>query len=244
MIKSPQQVLVLAMGRAFRDEADGEGSGKETKGRQIPMDDGRTLTFGEKQRMQKDYGTREGNVFARIDLDNGKVIEVLVPAGNLGELAATDGADGAMAKVSLQLMGHGLVQKLGDAAAGAESTEDAMEAILEVATRISKGEFNKNREGGGGSAKGSSELVLAMTEYLQKDNAEITKDTVREMLSALSPAEKNGLRKVPEVAEIIERLKSERKPSAKDAEQAKKAAELLAGLKRGEVPAKTEPAGE
>jgi hypothetical protein len=239
-----------AGGQTFRDdsEPDGSGTGETTPakpGRKITMDDGRELTFSEKSKIQKEYGTDKGNVFARIDFDNGKTVTVIAYAGNLAEIAAGDSDEKAAATVALQAMGHGLVQKLGDAAAGAESTDDAFEAILEVANRFNKGEWNKNREGGGGSAKGSSELVLAMTEYMQKQNpdTQITKDTVRELLSNLSAGEKAALRKVPELAEIIERIKAERTPTAKDAAKVAAASALLAGLAKGELP-KREAAAE
>jgi hypothetical protein len=138
----------------------------------------------------------------------------------------------------------GLVQKLGDAAAGAESTDDAFESILEVANRFNKGEWNKNREGGG-TAKGSSELVVALTEFMQTQNPEgnVTKDTVRELLASLNNQEKASLRKVPEVAAIIERLKAERKPSKGEAERVEAGKALLSALAAGKVPErKTEDA--
>jgi hypothetical protein len=151
----------------------GEPEPEVSKGRKILMDDGRELTFTEKGKIQKSYGVKEGNVFALIDFDNSKSVEVLLPAGSLVEIAAQTVEGGAsttdakLAKVALDAMGHGMVQKLGDAAAGAESTDDAFEAILEVAKRLSAGEWSKTREGSsGGSAKGASELVQALEKYL------------------------------------------------------------------------------
>lgn len=248
-------MLAISLGSVFRaDEPGSDGAGAEKPPakvtRKISMDDGRVVEFGEKSRMQKEHGVEGQNVFARIDFDNGKVVKVLAFAGNLCEIANYEGEDAAAveqaahAKVTLQLIGHGMVQKLGDAAAGAESTDDALESVLEVATRISKGQFNKVREGGG-SAKGAGELVAAMHEYLAKSNPELSKDAVRDMLSNLNAQEKAGLRKVPDVAAIIERMRAERKPS--DAEQ-KKIAEAMAlaeALKQGKVPErKEEPTAE
>lgn len=243
-------LIAVSLASVFRaDEPGTDGSGEAAKApakilRKINMDDGRVVEFGEKTRMQKEYGIEDSNVFARIDFDNGKVVKVLANAGNLVELSRKDEAEGATAedaeiansaKVTLQLIGHGMVQKLGDAAAGAESTDDALEAVLEVASRIAKGQFNKVREGGG-SAKGAGELVAAMHEYLAKDNAELSKDAVRDMLSKLSPQEKAGLRKVPEVAEIIEKLRAARKPSEAEQKKVAESAALLAALKEGKVP--------
>lgn len=232
----------------LRDSAPGEDGGGEaetSKNRKIAMDDGREVVFGEKQKIQKEHGVEDGNVFARIDFDNGKVVKVIAFVGNLAEIAAQDSDEGKAAGVTLKAVGHGLVQKLGDAAAGAESTDDAFEAILEVATRFQKGDWTKAREGGG-SAKGASELVTALTEYMQSQaadeeaKAKITKDTVRDLLGNVSPAEKNALRKVPEVAAIIERLKAERAPTKAEQEKVAKAGELLKSLATGKVPPKAE----
>ena len=208
---------------------EAEKSQTETKGRVVKMDDGRELSFGEKQKLKKDYGVREGNVFILLDFDNGKSIEVLMPAGSLVAMAAED----PVAQVALDLMGHGGSQKLGDAAAGAESTDDAFEAVLEVATRLNKGEFLKSRGEGTGSAKGASELVVALCEYLGKE-----KDMVREMLGKLTAADKMALRKVPEVATIIEKLRAEKAPSKKESERMEAASSLLASMREGLVPEK------
>lgn len=200
----------------LRDEAgvdgsDTGGTSTTTKGRAIAMNDGRTVIFSEKQKIKKDYGVKDdGNVFALIDFDNGQSVEVLIDPKS---------------KVGLELCGHGTVQKLGDAAAGAETTEDAQEAVLEVAARLNAGVFNKEREGGGGSAKGASELVLALVEVMGQ-----TKDEVRDTLSKLSASEKMALRKVKPVAEAIEKIKASRSPSKAEAEKVKEAEALLARL--------------
>jgi len=137
-----------------------EETTKADNSRTIKMNDGREVRFGEKTRMKKEYGVSDqGLIFCRIDFDNGESIEVLVDPNS---------------EVGQQALGHGLSQKLGDAAAGAESTEDAFEAVIEVAKQISAGKWNKAREGGGGSAKGASDLVIALAEVLGKE-----KETVR-----------------------------------------------------------------
>ncbi len=183
----------------------------------VKMNDGREVEFGEKTKIKKDYGVLpNGNVFAQIDFVDGQTIAVEVEPGS---------------PLGLQAMGHGLVQKLGDASAGAENLEDAFESILEVAARINAGDWNKAREGGGGAAKGSSELVLALVKVLDKD-----KETVRGLLANLSAGEKAALRKTPDVAAAIEQVKAERKPSKAEQEKLDAANSLLAGLKAGVVP--------
>jgi len=180
--------------------------------RTVEMRDGRSVNFGEKQRMNKDYGVDgAGMVFCQIDFDNGETIRVEVnPSTPIGQSAC----------------GHGLSQKLGDTAAGADTTNDAFEAVLEVATRISNNEWNKGRAEGGGSAKGASELVEALVVVLGKD-----KDTVRNMLVQLKQADKMALRKTPAIAAEIEKIKAARAPSKAEKDKAAVGADLLAALK-------------
>ncbi len=189
-----------------------EETTKADNSRTIKMNDGREVRFGEKTRMKKEYGVSDqGLIFCRIDFDNGESIEVLVDPNS---------------EVGQQALGHGLSQKLGDAAAGAESTEDAFEAVIEVAKQISAGKWNKAREGGGGSAKGASDLVIALAEVLGKE-----KETVRNLLANMSAAEKAMLRKVPDVLAAIERIKAARGPAKVNAEKAAQAAALFNALK-------------
>lgn len=188
-----------------------EETTKADNSRTIKMNDSREVRFGEKTRMKKEYGvSAQGLIFCRIDFDNGESIEVLVDPNS---------------EVGQQALGHGLSQKLGDAAAGAESTEDAFEAVIEVAKQISAGKWNKAREGGG-SAKGASDLVIALAEVLGKE-----KETVRNLLANMSAAEKAMLRKVPDVLAAIERIKAARGPAKVNAEKAAQAAALFDALK-------------
>jgi hypothetical protein len=185
----------------------------------VTMQDGRQVAFGEKTKMKKEYGYDEatGLVFCRIDFCNGETVESFIdPATPLGRQAA----------------GHGMAQKLGDAAAGADSVEDAFEAVLEISKRIANGEWTKTREGtGGGSAKGASELVQALVNVLGQD-----KETVRSMLAGLTAGDKMALRKVPDVAAEIEKIKAAKAPSKAEQEKASKGSALLAALKGETAP--------
>lgn len=185
--------------------------------RTIEMKDGRTVSFGEKQKMNKEHGTTEGGlVFVQIDFDNGETVRVEIdPASDTGRLAC----------------GHGLSQKLGDSAAGAESTNDAFESVLELAGRVARNEWRKAASEGSGSAKGASELVEALVSLLSQP-----KDVVRDMLSKLSQGDKMALRKTPAVADAIEKIKASRGPSKAEAEKAAAGASLLAALQSGQVP--------
>jgi hypothetical protein len=186
--------------------------------RTIVMKDGRSLEFSPTTKMKKEYGTTDGGlVFVQLDFDNGETVRLEVnPTSAMG----------------MQAAGHGLAQKLGDAAAGADSTNDAFEAVLEVASRVSNGEWTKARTAGeGGSAKGASELVEALTKVLNQP-----KEIVRSMLAKLKQGDKLALRKTPKVAEAIEALRANRAPSKAEQEKAAAGANLLAALEAGEVP--------
>lgn len=196
-----------------------------SENRTVDMKDGRKVTFGEKQKMAKDYGVTDGGqVFVQIDFDNGETVRL-----EIDPTSAT----------GLQAAGHGLSQKLGDAASGADNTNDAFEAVLEVASRVANGEWTKNRSTGDGtSAKGASELVEALVKVLSQP-----KETVREMLSKLKQADKMALRKTPAVASVIEALRAARAPSKAEKEKEAAGASLLAALQAGQVP-ESAPAAE
>jgi hypothetical protein len=200
----------------------------KSESRKIAMKDGRIVEFGEKQRMDKSHSvTSSGSVAMQIDFDNGETVVVEVAPGS---------------PVGMLALGHGLSQKLGDAAAGAETTEDAFEAVLEIAGRVANGEWKKASEfGTSGSAKGSSELVEALSRVLGK-----SKEIVRELLAKLDQADKLALRKTPAVATVIETLRLERGPTKTNKEQAARGTRCLGALHRGEVPQSAEapPEGE
>ena len=189
-----------------------------SENRTIEMKDGRKVEFSPTTKMKKDYGNCEnGNVFCQIDFDNGETVRLEVDP---------------LSPTGLQALGHGLGQKLGDAAAGAESTNDAFEAVLEVASRVANGEWTKTRAAGeGGSAKGASELVEALVKVLGQP-----KEIVRDMLAKLKQGDKLALRKTPAVVEAIEQLRVNRAPSKAEKEKAAAGAAMLEALKRGETP--------
>ena len=193
-----------------------------SESRKVEMQDGRTVEIGEKTRMKKEYGVADsGAVFCQIDFDNGETVRIEIdPHSETGK----------------QALGHGLSQKLGDSAAGADSTQDAYEAVLELAARIAKGEWRKTATPGeGGSAKGASELVEALVAVLGQP-----KDVVRGMLAELKQADKMGLRKTPAVAQEIERLRAARGPSKAEQEKLAASNALIASLKEGIVPVRVE----
>jgi hypothetical protein len=117
-------------------------------------------------------------------------------------------------------MMHGFKQKLVDAAAisrnpdtgRSATTEDKMNAIREVAYRLSAGEWNKRREGDGTANRG---LLLSALVRLYAGRK--TEDQLREWLSGKDEQAQADLRADPKIAPIILAIKAERaaKNSAK-----------------------------
>lgn len=185
-----------------------------TESRNITMTDGRVVAFGMKQRMAKDYGAKDGQVYATIDFDNGETVRVeLAPTTEIGMLA----------------MGHGMIQKLGDAAAGADTTDDAFEAVLEIASRLSNGQWTKPSTAGNSVAKGSSELIEAFALVTGQ-----SKEVARAKLSNLAQADKMALRKTARMAEAIETIRAGKGVSKAANEKLSAAEALLEELVMGD----------
>lgn len=106
---------------------------------------------------------------------------------------------------------HGLKQKLVDAAAisrnpdtGRSATvSEKLAAVDEVLQRLLAGEWNKRREGNGGSGG----LLFSALCRLYPAKAP---EALREFLDGKTDAEKAALRKNPKVAAIIEEIRAER----------------------------------
>lgn len=117
---------------------------------------------------------------------------------------------------------HGLIQKVSDAAAIAKSelTGDAQkdaktkfEAMRSVANRLGEGEWSKRSGDGSGPVAGViyrafEEWVLASAKV--KKVAAPTAEAIRTVYDSKDRAGQLALRNVPEIATIIERIKSER----------------------------------
>jgi hypothetical protein len=107
---------------------------------------------------------------------------------------------------------HGLKQKLVDAAAisrnpdtGATANiEDKYNAVYEVYQRLLKGEWNKNREGGGGTVGGL--LFRALCQLYERK----TPEQIREFLDGKTKSEQAALRINPKIAAIINAIQAER----------------------------------
>lgn len=116
-----------------------------------------------------------------------------------------------------QALMHGLKQKLVDAAAiprntdtGASATvADKKAAVVEVLTRLQSGEWNKTREGGDGTGKGSILLQALSRMQPNRDVAELTT-----WVKARSDAERAALAKNPKILPFIQAIQAERASAA------------------------------
>jgi hypothetical protein len=156
----------------------------------VQMEDGSTVEFTTKQRLVKTTAIDEetGKVSVRLDFRNGAVRHFTIP-------------DSLM----LKFAGHGAEQKLGDAIAGEDDLDDAVEAVSELIVRLEAGEWSAKREKG--ASKGQSILLRAMVEaYAGKRTA----DQCRAFLATKTPQEKRALRTAANLAPIIARLESEK----------------------------------
>lgn len=229
MNHTTRMILAVSAGMMFREGepgSDGAGTPAPAKTtRKIKMNDGREVEFSEKGRMQKESYVEGDSMICRIDFDNSETVQIGLPLGNLLDLAKEDTPDGRKAKMSIEAIGHGLKQKLGDAAAGAKSTKDALEDVISTAKQVAAGDWNKAREGGGGGGS-SSELVEACVVVLGKNL-----ETVRTVLATLEPKEKTQLRRSPAIAAEIEKIRAAQKPTDADKAKEEAANKLLEGLR-------------
>lgn len=118
--------------------------------------------------------------------------------------------DGLSQEIREAALMHGLKQKLVDAAAisrdpdtGRSATlDDKFNAVKEVLDRLMSGQWNKTREGGGGS--GGLLFRALVNLYPKKTPAD-----VRAYLDELTDKEQAAIRRVPAVAAEIDRLRAE-----------------------------------
>jgi len=151
----------------------------------VAMDDGRTVEFPGKRKLQKEsFVNEEGKLQVRLDFVNGETRIFTVP-------------DALVAKFAL----HGAEQKLGDEGAGLDDVEDIVLAIDELTERLEKGEWGVRREASG--LAGTSVLARALVQLSGK-----TAGDIKAFLATKTLAEKLALRNSPQVSPIIAQLES------------------------------------
>lgn len=189
----------------------------------VQMDDGRSVEFTGKKRLDKTIAVAEGRVSVRLDFVSGETRTFTVPDSLL-----------------LQFAGHGASQKLGDEISDVTDIEDAVEAIDQLMQRLEKGDWYAARETGTGLS-GASVLAKALVEVTGQPIA-----VVRDYMATLDNKTKAALRVSAEVAPIVKRLEDEK--AARAAAKGKTVttidtASVLAGLRgTGSVDAGEPPA--
>jgi hypothetical protein len=158
----------------------------ETEKTPVAMEDGTTVEFTPKQKLVKTATIADGKVSVRLDFRNGVTLSYTISDDMLLRFAA-----------------HGAEQKLGDATAGEETLDDAVEAVRALIERLNAGEWAAKRERGAFS--GVSTLIRALVEVSGK-----TVDEARAFLADKSPKEKLALRGNKKLAPVIARIEAER----------------------------------
>lgn len=151
------------------NEANGEGAPagtakKVTEYTTVKMEDGREVKFAGKRKVNRSVDLIRGEdgvatgVSVRFDFLNGKTLT----------LSSTE----IPTETSLQLLGHGVSQKVGDESAGVTSVDDMVLGSEEMIKRLKAGEFNAARAAGDSFA-GASIVIKAICEATGKSVDEI-----------------------------------------------------------------------
>ena len=157
------------------------------------------------------------NSVISVEFDNGNLRFAIADAGEFSLTIASLTDD-----IREKALVHGLTQKISDAAAIAkadlptdpvEAAKVKFEAMKAVADRLSEGDWSKRAGDGAGPVAGI--IFRAFAEFVT-DTAKAKKkpvpseEAIRAVYDAKDRAGQLALRNVPEIATIIERMKSER----------------------------------
>ena len=183
------------MAEATEAQAPETNSKRKTEYVEVEMADGRKVEFATTIKAKKTLVDASG-----VDLTEGAD-----PAG-----VRFDFVNGQTRTILLsqlpsllnRLACHGLSQKGGDSYASEKDADDAVEALDDTLKTLSEGKWSEGRTGGFG---GVSILVKALAEVYNKDL-----DTVRGILKDMSQSEKQRLRQVDGVREVVQRLEAEK----------------------------------
>jgi hypothetical protein len=143
----------------------------------VEMGDGRKVEFAGKRKLSKEVMIdREAKTVAlRLDFRNGET-RTVVPHEDL----------------VLDLIGHGLSQKIGDEAAGEENVDDMVLAIDNAVERHAAGSWStrKEGEGAGGSFSGASVVIRAIMEATGRDQPTVKAFLDKKLAEAEAKGEK------------------------------------------------------
>lgn len=150
------------------------------------------------------------NAIVSVEVANGNPVFTVADEGTF-----TVNLSGLSDEIRNRALLHGIVQKVSDAAAlGKDATPgDKFAAMNSVADRLANGDWSKSRGDGSGPVQGI--IYRAFREYVEtmatKRKKPVPSDEeIRAVYDAKDRAEQLALRKVPEIADIIERIKAEK----------------------------------
>lgn len=157
------------------------------------------------------------NSVISVEFDNGNLRFAIADAGEFTLTLASLSED-----IREKALIHGLTQKVSDAAAiakadlptdAAEAAKAKFEAMQAVADRLAEGDWSKRAGDGSGPVAGV--IFRAFVEFVTnaakaKKRPAPSEAEIRSVYDAKDRAGQLALRKVPEIAAIIERIKSER----------------------------------
>lgn len=173
---------------------------------EVTMEDGRVLGFAGKRKLIKEV--LEDSMSVRFNFANGAVRTFSVPDSLAPRLAL-----------------HGAAQKIGDETAGVQEVEDMVEAVDDIMSRLSKGEWGITRAAGDSFA-GASVVVRAICEATGK-SVETVKAFLAKKLESTPGLTRKALydsfrNPATQTGQIIKRLEEEKlaKTSAVDADAA------------------------
>lgn len=167
--------------------------------------DGKTYTFSERAKVQKDSAILEdGTLQVKFVFKNGEVRTFVMEQGHA-----------LLAKAAL----HGLNQKFGDAFAGVDDVEDMVDTFEDVAKTLDAGDWTEKRSGEG--IAGTSVLAQALMAVTGK-----SKDEIKAFLSPLDASTKMALRNSEPIATKVREIEAAKKKPSKSID----VSGLLAGL--------------
>jgi hypothetical protein len=121
---------------------------KPTVYTEVELEDGRKAKFAGTRKMQKSYEETPEGVKATFDFVNGATRSIVI---------------GPDSKLIATLVGHGLVQKIGDETATTSDVDDMVLEVEAMIERLQKGEFYAERAAGDGFS-GASVVLKALVE--------------------------------------------------------------------------------
>jgi len=152
------------------------------------------------------------NAIVSVELNDNNLSFIVADTGSIElDVSALAG------EVTRRAMLHGIVQKISDAAAlGKDATpSDKYQAMRAVADRLIAGNWNKPAGESGAPVQGL--IWQAYREVMQslaaKSKKSVSDEKLRELYDAKDRAQQLALRTNPEIAKVIERIKSERATS-------------------------------